>query len=112
MSPLVQVNCRPLATEVLRALVALSLPLLGFAQSEVCAGCHRGVWETYRRTGMARSFYRPTPAGMAEGAYYHAASDSYFAMVRRGSEYFQRRYQLDSAGRKINVMEKRVDSIM
>ncbi len=43
--------------------------------------------------------------------FYHAASESYFTMLVRGGEYFQRRHQLDS-GREINVMEKRVDYVM
>lgn len=66
---------------------------------------------------MARSFYRSSPDRTVEdfsdkNTYYHPASDSYFSMVRRGGEYFQRRHQLDSAGRQINVMEKRIDYIM
>ncbi len=66
---------------------------------------------------MARSFYRASPQNMVEdfnakNTFYHAASDSYFMMVRRGNEYFQRRHQLDSAGRQINVMEKRIDYVL
>src|SRR5579862_8434966 len=34
--------------------------------SKVCASCHPSVWATYRRTGMARSFYRPTPDNTVE----------------------------------------------
>jgi predicted CXXCH cytochrome family protein len=87
------------------------------ADSRICAGCHREIWESYRRTAMARSFYRATPQNMAEdfpknATFYHAASRSYFTMLRRGEEYYQRRYQLDSAGRQINIMEKRIDYVM
>ncbi len=87
------------------------------SDSKACAGCHKGIWETYQRTGMARSFYRPTPTNSVEdytrkNTFYHKASDSYFTMLERGGEYYQRRYQLDSGGRQINVMEKRIDFIM
>ena len=87
------------------------------ADMRICAGCHRQIWETYRRTGMARSFYRSLPERMVENftnnnTYYHAASDSYFSMLVRDGEYFQRRYQLDPSGRQVNVMERRVDYIM
>ena len=34
----------------------------GYAAPETCAVCHRKIWETYRRTGMGRSFYRPSAA--------------------------------------------------
>ena len=83
----------------------------------VCAGCHRDVWETYRRTGMGRSFYRPSPENVIEdfrdkNTFYHQASDSWFTMLQRGGEHYQRRYQIDSRGKQVNVMEKRIDYIM
>jgi predicted CXXCH cytochrome family protein len=83
----------------------------------VCAGCHRQICETYRRTGMGRSFYRPSPANTVEdyhgkSTFYHAPSDSYFTMLRRDGKYFQRRYQIDPDGRQVNVMEKQIDYIM
>ena len=37
-----------------------------YAVAEACAGCHRNIWETYKRTGMARSFYRPSPMKAVE----------------------------------------------
>src|SRR5512142_1513018 len=51
----------------------------GYIGSEACAGCHRGIWETYRRTGMGRSFYRPSPLNTVEdytgkNTFYHKAS--------------------------------------
>jgi tetratricopeptide (TPR) repeat protein len=82
--------------------------------SRICAGCHKDIWESYRRTGMGRSFQRPSPENIPfpAGPYYHAPSESYFAVLARGAEFFQRRYQLDTAGREIYVMEKRVDYVM
>jgi predicted CXXCH cytochrome family protein len=88
----------------------------GYVNSDVCAGCHRGIWETYRKTGMGRSFYRPSADNVVENytnsTYYHKASDSYFTMLRREGKFFQRRYQLDAGGRQINVMEKQIDFIL
>lgn len=99
------------------ALTAASGEEAGYAKPEVCAGCHRGIWETYRRTGMARSFTRPSPANTVEdysnkNTFYHKASDSYFSMLRRDGKFYQRRYQIDFAGKQVNVMEKQVDFIM
>ena len=100
------------------ALLALAAAA-GSAQtdSKVCAGCHRAIWETYQRTGMARSFYEPTAqnvlADSAKGhTYYHKASNSYFEMLRREGQFYQRRYQLNSDGKQVNVMEKRIDYVM
>lgn len=81
----------------------------------VCAACHREIWETYRQTGMGRAFYRPTDEnmrGVVNASYYHKASDSHFTMLERGGKYFQRRHQVDRAGRTVNVMEKQIDFIM
>ncbi|MEZ5356735.1 MAG: hypothetical protein R2762_29200 [Bryobacteraceae bacterium] len=80
----------------------------------LCAGCHRDVWQSYMRTGMGRSFARAAPANtqVTPNAFYHSPSESFFAMVERGGEYFQRRHQVDAAGREVNVMEKRVDYVM
>ena len=88
-----------------------------YTKPEVCAGCHQSIWETYRKTGMARSFYRPSVANQVEDysandTYYHQASDSYFTMLQRDGDYYQRRYQKDSTGKTINVMEKRIDLII
>lgn len=63
---------------------------------------------------MARSFYRPAPENIAAGgeAFYHKPSDSYFTMLQRDGRYFQQRYQVDFAGKQVNVMEKQIDFVM
>ena len=66
---------------------------------------------------MARSFYRPSLANSVEdysnkNTFYHKASDSYFTMLQRDGKIYQRRYQIDFAGKQVNVMEKQVDFIM
>jgi tetratricopeptide (TPR) repeat protein len=85
--------------------------------SSGCARCHLKIWQTYQQTGMGRSFYRPSPATTIEdfskdNTYYHQPSDSYFTMLRREGKYYQRRHQLDSLGKQINVIEKPVDYIL
>src|SRR4051812_6659940 len=85
--------------------------------SRVCAGCHQDVWESYRQTGMGRSFYRPSPENAVEdftknNTFYHRPSDTYFTMLQRDGKYFQRGYQLDSGGRQTNVTEKQVDYVL
>ena len=89
----------------------------GYTKPEVCAGCHQAIWQTYRRTGMARSFSRPSAANTIEdytdkNTFYHQASDSYFSMIQRDGKIYQRRHQIDSEGKQVNVMEKQVDFIM
>lgn len=96
-----------------RVLLAVMLVGASSAQPE-CAGCHKSIYDSYQKTGMGRSFARPaasnTPA--INGGFYHSPSDSFFTTLLRGGEFFQRRHQLDSAGREVNVMEKRIDYVM
>ena len=63
---------------------------------------------------MGRSFARASPGNtpLPERPYYHAPSESYFTLLSRGTELFQQRYQLDPAGRQINLMEKSIDYVM
>jgi predicted CXXCH cytochrome family protein len=85
-----------------------------YAAPESCAGCHRQIWESYRKTAMGRSFSQPPAAILdAEGAtFYQKASDSYFTMGTRDGKLVQRRYQIDPAGRQINGLEKQVDFVL
>jgi predicted CXXCH cytochrome family protein len=84
--------------------------------AEPCATCHQKIAQSFRASGMARSFYRPSPANAVEdytnkSTYYHRPSDMYFAMVQRDGRYFQRQYQLVD-GKQTNVVEKEIDFVL
>ena len=86
-----------------------------YLDSKVCAGCHPRIWESYGRTAMGRSFYRPSAANRIEDytqTYYHRASETYYAMVQHDGKYFQRQYQLDFDGKETNVSEAEIDFIV
>src|SRR5215467_12597645 len=76
----------------------------------VCGSCHPAIAESYSKTAMARSFYRPK--SVASGEFYHAASDTRFTMFERGGQFFQRRFQTGFGGAETNVDEKRIDFVM
>lgn len=88
-----------------------------YADPAKCALCHSAISATYEKTGMGRAFHR---VGGKKGVgdpvpgkpYHHAASDSYFAMLQRDGELFQRRWQIGPDGKETNVDEKRVDYIL
>jgi tetratricopeptide (TPR) repeat protein len=101
------------------SIILLTIAAFASAQSnpKACADCHRDIADSYRRTGMARSFYQPSAANTIEdftrtNTYYHKPSDSYFTMLQRDGKFIQRRYQLSTDGRQINVMEKQIDYVM
>lgn len=90
---------------------------IGYVDSAVCSTCHGAIAESYARTGMGRSFFRPAAGNTVEdysgkNTYYHAPSESYFTMARRDGAFYQGRYQLDRAGRRVNAAEKRVDYVL
>jgi predicted CXXCH cytochrome family protein len=108
---------------LLRALAFLSAAVLLHGQAgdranaKLCAGCHAGIYASYRQTGMGRSFYRPAPGNTVEdytrnNRYFHAASDTRYEMLQRDGKYFQRRFQAGYDGKETNVEEKQIDYVM
>jgi predicted CXXCH cytochrome family protein len=86
----------------------------GYVNSRLCFGCHAATFKTYRETGMAKSFGHPRPENTVESYagnnhFYHAPSDTYFEMIRRGSDYFQLRYQIGYQGKRTNIEETKID---
>src|SRR5579863_9706244 len=84
--------------------LAAQAPANSYVDPAVCAQCHGQIAANYRKTGMGRSFYRPAPDPTAK-PFYHAASETYFAMVERGGKYYQRRWQIAFDGKETNVDE-------
>src|SRR5207248_1351811 len=88
-----------------------------YVDPATCAGCHPKVWATYRLTGMARSFYRPTAENTSGNdrkpvAYYHKPSESYFTMFERSGRFYQGRYQIGFDGKETNRVEKQIDYVV
>ena len=94
-----------------------SLADAGYVDPSICAGCHADIWETYRRTGMGRSFSRPALSNTigdnkSAPTFYHKPSESYFTMLERDGRFYQRRYQIGFDGKETNIMEKEIDYVM
>ncbi len=83
-----------------------------YVNAAVCATCHREISETYRRTGMGRSFARAGREPFAEARFFHRASDRHYAVYRKDGRLFQRRHQLAAAGAEINVVEKEMHYVI
>jgi tetratricopeptide (TPR) repeat protein len=62
---------------------------------------------------MARSLARFRPEDLTQNStYYHAPSESYFAMAARGGRVYQRRWQKGPGGEPVNMMEKQIDYVI
>jgi predicted CXXCH cytochrome family protein len=71
-----------------------AVPKSAYVDAKVCAGCHAEIAKTYRTTGMAQSFYRPTKEDLSRtGTYFHPASERQYEMAVRDGRLYQRRSQ-------------------
>jgi tetratricopeptide (TPR) repeat protein len=103
-----------------RVWIGICAIAFGYAQaptdSNVCASCHPKEARAYRSTGMAGSFYRPTPENTIEdyskSAFYHEPSGTHYEMIRRDGRYFQRQYIVDFDGKPANVVENQIDFVL
>jgi len=91
-----------------------SNPQNAYADAAVCADCHADKAAGYQKTGMGRSFARVVPENAPKfgKAFYHKASDSYFAMIARDGKLYQRRWQIGFDGKETNVDEKQTDFVV
>jgi tetratricopeptide (TPR) repeat protein len=88
-----------------------------YADPRACEGCHAAIAAAYKKTGMARSFYRLDPKTTVEdfaknNRFFHPASNTHFEMLQRKGEFFQRRWQAGAGGRETNADELRIDYVM
>jgi predicted CXXCH cytochrome family protein len=94
----------------------LTSPAVAYADSAVCAGCHRPIAESYARTGMARSFRSVGADAVLShfdaGAYDHEASRDHFRTLLRDGRYYVRRYQTGTDGKPVNLLDQPVDYVM
>lgn len=89
----------------------------GYVDAASCAQCHQAIWETYRRTGMGRSF-SPVPAAtisddaLRASSFYHQASEQYYKTYRKEGKLYQRRHQIGFDSRETNIVEKEIDFVI
>ena len=97
--------------------LAKAAPQNGYTDAGSCATCHAKIYQSWQKTGMARSLRRPDAANSIEdfiknNRYYHRASDTWFEMLRRKGRYYQRRWQIGWGGKETNVDEKPIDFVI
>ena len=84
-----------------------------YVNARLCAGCHQGIYETYRHTGMARAFYSPTPESIpGPRAYFHKASGTWFQNIQKDGAFYQRSWQIGYNGKEENTQELKIDYVM
>lgn len=77
-----------------------------YVDSSKCRACHDAIYNSYQHVGMARGFGRASASQLERDTeFVHAASGRHYQVVRRGERLFQRRFEVDAAGREINAFE-------
>jgi tetratricopeptide (TPR) repeat protein len=93
---------------VLKFLVAVYLG--GATLWGQCATCHSQIAASFAKTGMARSFYKPT--AIEPVRFYHKRSETWYAIEERGGAYYQRRWRVGFDGKDTEVRDSRIDFVM
>jgi tetratricopeptide (TPR) repeat protein len=88
-----------------------------YIDPRICATCHSQIAQNHQHTGMGRSLFHPTPENTVEdysknNEFYHALSDTHYAMILRDGAYYQRRWQIGFGGNPTNVEESRIDYVL
>jgi tetratricopeptide (TPR) repeat protein len=88
----------------------------GYANPATCIGCHNDIAQTYRQTGMGRSFRRASAddriVNPDRNTLYNKASDRYYTMIVKGDKLFEQRYQIGFEGKKTSYLEKKIDYVI
>lgn len=81
-----------------------------------CASCHSEEYAGFQNHGMSHSFYPvrtgDRPEDFSIDPIYHAASNFYYQPIEIAGEYFQEEFRLDSAGKKIHSVKRRMDYVV
>jgi hypothetical protein len=91
--------------------------LASATEGATCAICHQKIAESYRQTGMGRSVFKPAPTNTIEDytnnhEFRHSISGTRYAMIVRGADYYQRRWQTGFDGSETNVEEMKIDDVI
>ena len=79
----------------------------GYVDPAACRPCHTQIFESYRKTGMGRSFAKAAEVPrLAE--FFHQPSERYYSVVERSDGQYLRRSQAGAA----NIIEKRIDNVI
>jgi Flp pilus assembly protein TadD len=79
----------------------------GYVNPDACRPCHTQIFESYRKTGMGRSFAKAVDVPRLT-EFFHKPSERYYSVVERSDGQYLRRSQAATA----NIIEKRIDYVI
>ena len=75
-------------------------PKVEYVGDEECADCHSEIYQTFKQTGMGRSFYLPTTENIIEdytknNHVYDPKSNLHYEVYEKDGRFFQSEYRLE-----------------
>ena len=83
-----------------------------YADSKACASCHPKIAQTYKQTGMGRSFRKASPSDAVPGSYTHQLSGRSYKLEARDAKLYLRRWTLGDKANAAEVVEKEVHYVL
>jgi hypothetical protein len=88
-----------------------------YVGSQVCAGCHQGIYDRYLKTGMGRSMSLATDSSQPDqlsnpNTIFQASTGRYFQVYRQGPHLYQSQYELDSTGKETYRTTHRLEYVV
>ncbi|MEP7146146.1 MAG: tetratricopeptide repeat protein [bacterium] len=82
-----------------------------------CRNCHSEISDSFHKTGMGKSFYKPSENNEIEdfsneNIIYDAKSDYYYQVYKKGREYFQKEFRKDKDGKITHELDKKIEYIV
>lgn len=111
------VHRHPGSAAISTAVPRTDLRAAGYVDSAACNECHANVAETYRHTGMARTFHRPSEQTVIEdfkraNSFVQKSTGLKYTMVERDGKFYLRRSSIGFAGKETNVLEEQIDYVI
>ena len=92
-------------------------PGVGYVGSGICAGCHKKLYDEFRRTSMGRSMSLPSHSSQLENVFspitiFNKRLNRYFQVFRQDSDLYQSEYELDPEGREVFKHTQKIEYVM
>ena len=90
---------------------------VSYVGNEECSYCHRDIYNSYLRTGMGRSFYKPNAQPKIENFtsnnhVFDKNNNLHYEMLQDREDYYQLEYRDNDKGERIHELRRKVDFII
>ena len=90
---------------------------VSYVGNEECSYCHQDIYNSYLRTGMGRSFYKPNSQPQIENFtsgnhIFDNKTNLHYEVIKDGEDYFQVEFRENEKGVRIHELKRKVDFIV